>query len=311
MDVNVVLLAGGKGSRLWPISSQAKPKQFLLLPSIKLSSFQLALNRALTITARDRITIITNDSYHDLVIEQFEQIHLNYNDFNIILEKHSNNTGPAVYSACCLLLQKNQDDLTYFLPTDHYISKEDNFFLNIIKEVDHNRINILGERVKNLCSNFGYLIKGDNLSANYFKVAKFIEKPNQKQINELEASTNIYKNLGIYLAKPSVFYGEFKNFYDDLPEVRFDIAATMHQVDFMYKNLPIDKMITEKSSIINMYKINFLWQDIGSFESLYQYCEKQDLIDCFIDLENILKFNQLNQGYNLLNVGGKIRIVKS
>lgn len=310
MNINVVLLAGGEGSRLWPLSTAKQPKQFITLPSINLSSFQLSLHRALSITKADKIIIITNAAYQDLLAQQFGAIGFNYNDFKIIFEQCSNNTGVAVYYSCCLLMQNKQDDLTYFFPTDHYISEKNNFFLSVIEEIDQNRINVFGEKVKNTCSNFGYFVAGEYIKNNYYHLEKFIEKPDSIQIKELENYTVLYRNLGIYLAKPSVLHGEFKRFYNDIPECKFDISLSKHNITAAYANLPIDKMITEKSSLLNIYEINFSWQDIGSFESLYQHCEGRVLIDCSVDSKNILKFNQANQEYNLEDIGNEIRIIK-
>lgn len=98
MQPNVVLLAGGVGSRLWPLSNNSCPKQFIKLPSLNLSSFQITLNRALSLTKN--ILIISNIQYRHLLHKQIEELGLNPTQFHIILEEHSNNTGIAAYYGC-------------------------------------------------------------------------------------------------------------------------------------------------------------------------------------------------------------------
>lgn len=309
MQPNVVLLAGGCGTRLWPLSTPRLPKQFITLPRVNISSFQLSLRRSLSITSPQNIIIIINNEHHDLLYQQIYNLGLDPNNFNLILEQYSNNTGVAIYCACQFLLQKELYGLTYFFPTDHLIDEESYFFKEVLSRVDKNRINIFGQRSFNLCSNFGYMIEGESICCGYYKVEKFVEKPEYKEIEELKKNNQrFYRNLGIYLATAPVLYSEFQKFYKGLPSVVFEFINNKHNIQVRYKNLPIDKMISERSKILSLIDIEFEWRDIGSIESLYQYCDGSSL-DCKIDPMHIVEFNKQNKEFKLNYSNDRLYII--
>ncbi|MCT4635374.1 MAG: sugar phosphate nucleotidyltransferase [Rickettsiales bacterium] len=310
MQPNVVLLAGGCGERLWPLSSAKHPKQFITLPSVNISSFQLSLKRSLSITSSHNIIIVANVDHQRLLCQQISDLDLDYNDFDIILEKYSNNTGVAVYYACLLLLQKKNYNLTYFFPTDHLMYKENDFFEKVLFKMAPNRINLFAKRVSNPCSNFGYIVVGESISSNYYKIEKFIEKPGYKEIETLKQNNqNLYMNLGIYLATASVLYDEFNKFHKNLPSIIFNLKNNKHEVLEIYNNAPIDKMISENSKILNLLEVVFEWKDIGSIESLYQYCAGRKL-SCKINPMHITEFNDRNKEFELSGSEDSVQIIK-
>jgi mannose-1-phosphate guanylyltransferase len=195
----------------------------------------------------------------------------------------------AIYNICKYLLKQNNDDLAYFLPTDHIIEK-DNIFTHLDR-IDHNKINLLGEKTAHACSNFGYLIKGKELSEKYFQIKRFIEKPeNPNQLN----GKDIYKNLGIYIAKPSCLYNEFHN---------------LHPNGFP-SNLSIDKMITEKSKNLNAFEVNFKWLDIGSISNLYKQFEDSIFSINNLDINDIKSFNKKSEEFEMNYDGTFLQITK-
>jgi mannose-1-phosphate guanylyltransferase len=310
MQPNIVLLAGGKGMRLWPLSNQNRSKQFIILPDINISGFQSALKRSIDITPTKNIVIITNIEYQELLSQQIKDIDLNIDDFNIIFEQHSNNTGIAAYYCCKFFIQNNNDQLTYFFPTDHLISEPPSFFQDILFKIDDNKINLFGEKTDNPCSNFGYLIAGKKLSDNYYQTKNFIEKPNLSKIEELKHNIKLYKNMGIYLSKPSVLYNEFHRLHQNLPSINFSNNSNKHYIDKIYAGSAIDKMISEYSPLLNFIEVEFEWKDFGSIESLYQHYGEQEFFNHHIESANILQFNEQNKEFSLSMVEDKVRIVK-
>lgn len=113
---NIVLLAGGLGKRLWPLSKDNLPKQFIPILSSKTSTFQLALKRSLRITSADRIIITCKYQHKAIVERQVEEISNSQYGFHIIFEESDINTATAIRNACMFLLQNNNDALTYFFP---------------------------------------------------------------------------------------------------------------------------------------------------------------------------------------------------
>jgi mannose-1-phosphate guanylyltransferase/mannose-6-phosphate isomerase len=292
VKLNIVLLAGGVGTRLWPLSNNYCPKQFIYLPSIKSSSFQLAIKRSIAIASQ--VIIVTNNKYQFLVQQQIKDLGLELNNFQILLEKESNNTADATYYACEFIINNLNDDLTYFWPTDHVILESSNFFSN--QEIDEFKINLFGQQSFNLCSSFGYIVQGEPVFNDYYQVLRFIEKPDLEKIEDLEQkfSGKIYRNLGVYLAKPSVLSNEFNSMYKNSA----------------WLNLPIDKAIFERSQLLNFKPINFYWNDIGSIDSLYNHCNNIEIKNININHSDISEFNDKNTKFRLNVAEGRIEIIR-
>lgn len=307
MSINAVILAGGEGKRLWPLSNKLKPKQFIKLPLYNKSSFQLALLRVSDLSGK--IIIITSLSYKMLVIDQIAQLGLRPENFIIILEENINNTGMAVYYSCLLLSELGLDDLTYFFPADHIIDTENSFFVDLSNKLDFNKISILGNKAHTICSNFGYILADKKLDINYYKVTKFIEKPDKTQKFGFD-SNNIYKNLGIYIAKPSVLLDEFNTYYGNLPSKISRIVENQYLIKHCYKGDSLDKMIAEKSFNLNLYEIDFSWKDIGSYENLHEVCNENIFRDCAVDIESLDSFNKNSENFYLDYMREGIKLIR-
>ncbi len=292
MKINIVLLAGGRGKRLWPLSNDFHPKQFITLPNVGYSSFQLSLLQSLKITLISDIIIITNNRYKDLVNAQIANLKLLPKDFQIIFEASHKNTGKAIYDACSLLKELNNNNLTYFLPTDHGKYEDQEFLINSLYKIDHDKINIFGQEVFKICDKFGYIFPGERLEKNYYKVDRFIEKPGNLNIYK-----KIYRNLGIYLAKPSMLYEEFHNLHHDLEQLFIQASS-------------IDKIISEKSKNLNFLAINFKWYDLGSIANLHQYCGDLKFSGCSINQSEINAFNSSNKEFKLKYDDKLFQIIK-
>jgi|GEM_PF-3754396 len=291
-DVNVVLLSGGKGTRLWPVSNNSQPKQFIILPNIGYSSFQIAVLNSLKITLIDNIIISTNINYKNFIKNQLSDLGLLFKDSQIILENSINNTGKAIYDACVKLKQENNDKITYFLPTDHGEYEDKDFLADSLLIIDPKRITIFGQKTLEICNRFGYIKTGKKISDNYYQVVKFVEKPKKMYFTEVE-----YSNLGVYLAKPSVFYNEFHKLHHNL-------------IGQFSLSLSVDKIISEKSKILNVIEVDFSWCDLGSIESLYKYCGDAEFHCCEVDVLEINKFNCINKKFKLSYKNKILKIMK-
>jgi mannose-1-phosphate guanylyltransferase len=293
MNINVVLLAGGGGSRLWPLSNVDRPKQFIILPNLGYSSFQLAILQSLKLSSSNNIIITTHKNYRQLIELQLKELDLDFEKLQIIFEDSSDNTGKAIYDVCTKLQNENNDNLTYFLPTDHGKYEDQDFLVSCLTEIEQSKINIFGQNIQKACNKFGYIVKGKKLAENYYQVDSFIEK-SALPMNISE----VYRNLGIYLAKPSILYKEFHDLHQDLLE-QFSLAFS------------IDKIIAEKSPNLNVITIDFNWHDLGSIEGLYKYCGAEELFDCSVDILEVKKFNEQNSEFKLKYDQKKIKIVKN
>lgn len=292
---NIVLLAGGVGKRLWPFSKESCPKQFISIPNLNLSTFQLAIKNIIEIAESSDIIITASRKHEILVKKQINDLGLSAEDFSFIFKDNNINTAKAIYDSCCFILdKKGNNNLTYFFPTDHIILDSYNIFVNIIEKIDVNRINLFGEVATELCNSFGYMVVDKKISEKYYEIIKFIEKPsiNQHQ-NFADGST--YRNIGIYLSRPSILLNEFNYLC----------------VDMNFCNSPIDKLISERSKIMNLVEVNFNWKDIGSIESLYKYCKDIIFDNTNVKEEDIYTFNQQNNDFKIhYHDNGKLQIIE-
>lgn len=291
--MNIVLLAGGEGKRLWPFSKESFPKQFLPIYLNK-STFQLTLERCLQLTINNKVIITCNIKNKEIVHTQIQQLGLYIDDFILLLEEKPNNTAVAIYNACKFMNLQNNDQLTYFFPSDQIIDTDPNFFNQTFKLADDNKINLFGEKTSIACSHFGYMTADRKIASKYYKLQEFIEKPDAHKITILNTQ-KIYRNLGIYLARNSTFIKEFNSLCPDLITL----------------NLPVDKAITEKSKNLNFFECDLKWQDIGSIEAIYKYYKDTDLFNINITEQDILEFNRSNSIYKIIYSNKGFKLIKS
>ena len=273
-----IILAGGSGSRLWPLSRDMYPKQLLSLDG-NTSLLQSTFKRLNSIIDAEDILSITN-------IKHFPDVKLQLNQIDtknvVIAEPLGKNTAPAI--ACSLEYFKQRDkadDIVLIVPSDHLVL-DTNAFIETVKEAkllaDEGYIVTFGIKPSYPETGYGYIKTSENLKCGY-KVEKFVEKPDYDTAKTYLADGNYYWNGGIFMAKISVLIEEFASLAPD-------IFANLKYLDFSentkieysnYENMPsisIDYAIMEKSSKIALVKLKSDWNDLGSWQSLYNVKEK-------------------------------------
>ena len=292
MEINVVILAGGFGKRLFPISSDKLPKQFIKLPKNNLSSFQHALRLGLSITKPSNLYLSINSRFKDIALSQLREISSSLH-VNFIEEEVSLNTGKAFRDACTRINEFN-NNLTYFLPSDHSYYQQKNFFKTTANLIEPDKINLFAKLSQEFDHRFGYIIPEKSFECRYFKVKRFIEKPNLEQAKK-DLKGKYLMNLGIYLARPSVILSEFS---------RIDPTH-----DYSVK-LSFDKMIVENSKNLMCSLVDFTWEDLGSLNNLYDVCSEEIIKNNFIDDELIKEFNKENQFFSIKAEEEGIRLLR-
>jgi len=266
-----VILCGGSGTRLWPLSRKNYPKQFLKLYSNK-SLLQETYIRMAKIMPTDNIFFVTNNDNFFNVFNQIREITKNFKKEQILVEPLSRNTAPAITLATKYLIEKKEIDPAApiaFLPADHFIKDEDKYLKilkNALKNVN-NFIGTIGITPTKPETGFGYIKKGD-FSENYYVVKEFKEKPNQKTAEEYIASGKFVWNAGMYLFNAKTFVNELKKHE---PKIYESLALTFEEFLVNFYKLPdisIDFAISEKSDNVITFEGDFGWSDIGSFDSL-------------------------------------------
>lgn len=288
---NIVLLAGGTGERIWPISNYSNPKQFIKIPILNLSTFQLALKRSLYITSIDKIAITTNFLFHKIVKHQIEELGINFNNCSVSYEAEKQDTARVIFNYCLNELKQGRNFNIIFFPTDHLFFDEKLSFKDIKHNISWDKLNILVEKAEKTCQRFGYLYPQEMIKSKYFKVAQFIEKP---YIEDMK-NKNLYRNTGIYLAKPSVIIDEAHKLYSNL----------------LPKNISIDKAITEKSDNIYALQVELDWEDIGNLDSIYKYFPNIALKKHQLPKEEVAIFNKKSRNFFFLESHSKFTLKKS
>jgi mannose-1-phosphate guanylyltransferase len=292
-----LIMAGGNGSRFWPLSRKNKPKQFLKINSAQKTLLEQTVDRINKIIPKEQIFVATNKCYEKAVKEKIcclpEQ--------NIILEEVSKNTAPAITLALLKIENIYPNSTVFILPSDHLIKKEDNFNGLLLKaeEIVEEKKGFLtiGIKPEYPETGYGYIhSKKDKLLSNnqeYYKVIEFKEKPDNKTAEKYLRDGNYYWNSGIYITnsqkllkeiekRESSLYNDCKKIveisnYKNLSEIKdknkeIKIKNIYNSLD----NISIEYSVIEKLKKIYMLKANFIWDDLGSWTSLERVKEKNE-----------------------------------
>jgi mannose-1-phosphate guanylyltransferase len=281
-----LIMAGGKGTRFWPLSTEEKPKQFLNLIG-KDTMIQMTVNRIRPIIPIERIFVCTGAMYVDLVKEQLPKLP----ERNIIIEPEGRNTTPCIALSAFVIERYYKDANMIVLPSDHLISNEDEF-RNIVKKANdflgnnEEAIITLGMKPNRPETGYGYIKYTNNLEENnklnIFKVDRFVEKPNEEKAkNYLEDDSYLW-NGGIFLWKASNIINEIKKYssvtYEAIHEIQF-VKEELLQTLINYKyheteSISIDYAVLEKSKNIYVIPSEIGWDDIGTWKAVERYKEK-------------------------------------
>ena len=280
-----IVLAGGSGSRLWPYSRTMSPKQFLNLGSTHESLLQETIKRLEPVAEIEK-TIIIGSKQHEMELSiQTEQIQAGFPKKNILLEPIARNTAPAILWGLANISEKDYEESVVILPADHLIQNE-SLFVNHLKEAEKlakkDRLVTFGIRPSRPETGYGYIKAGKKI-LNGFEVEKFEEKPDLAKAREFIKSEKYSWNGGIFLAKVSTFIDEFKNLCPSMyrsffrngkprPEVKDPV-----EIEKIFQDIAsdsIDYAVMEKSKKVAVVPIDVGWNDLGSWESIYEVSAK-------------------------------------
>lgn len=281
MKTAVLILAGGSGIRLWPLSRKSEPKQFLPVLNNGLSFFSATVSRALKIADASHIYILTQKSYSAYIASQAPQIP----EENIFFESYKKNTAPAIATALMKISKKAGDTVSVILPADHYIADDSSFLSSISLACDtaekNDSIITIGITPTRPDTSFGYIKYAEEASDGVFRTEGFKEKPDYCKAVGLITGGNCLWNSGIFVCKTSFMLGQFKKY---LPEVfncaeRICGSSDYDEADELYLSMPeisVDYGILEKTDDVLIIKGCFGWDDIGSWTALDRLCSEDE-----------------------------------
>ncbi|MES2677113.1 MAG: mannose-1-phosphate guanylyltransferase/mannose-6-phosphate isomerase [Pseudomonadota bacterium] len=319
MKITPVILSGGSGTRLWPLSRPSQPKQFLKLTSNK-SMFQKTALRASNKKLFNDLIIVGNNEHRFIIAEELENIAVKSE--TIILEPIAKNTAPAIAIAALEVFAKNAhgEDLMLVMPSDHIIEDEKGLLAAVKKTVslaNKNYFVTFGVNPTSPQINYGYIKKGKKINRkNIFVVDKFVEKPNLKTAKKFLLDTKFLWNSGIFLFKASTYLhslrknnhqtfincvSAYNNSEKDLEFIRLNLE------DFeKCENISADHAVMEQAENIAVIPIDVGWSDIGNWDIITDIGNKDDngnnLIGDVIALKS--KNCYINSEHGLITVVG-------
>jgi len=271
-----VILSGGSGTRLWPLSRKLQPKQFMPLIN-DTTLFQDTILRL----PHESINplIICNEDHRFLAAEQLRQIDKTSN--GIILEPFGRNTAPAITIAALKLYKNSEDPILLVLPADHLIKDTLSFHksIKIAKRLAlKNKLVTFGIKPNKAETGYGYIETNMDNNSDYHKIKSFKEKPNQEKASQYFKSGNYLWNSGIFMFKASVFLKELKKFEPKILDCcKKSLQNEYKDLDFIrlikdeFINCPdksIDFAIMEHTDESIVVPLNAEWSDVGSWDSL-------------------------------------------
>jgi len=284
-----VILCGGKGSRLWPLSRESFPKQFLpLISNEKYSLLQKTIKRISSLNNLDKPLLFCNEEHRFLIKDQLEQI--NIRTKSIFLEPYAKNTAPAIATAALYALSNNEDPHLLVLAADHEIKNTKIFLKTIQESINYSKKGDLvtfGIVPTSPETGFGYIEANNFLnpeSTNAERIRRFIEKPDKNKAEELIKDKRFFWNSGMFCFKASSIIKEFEKYNPELIKNCKLALRNSHQdlifqrLDKNYygncENISIDHAVMEKTKLGMILPLNVGWNDIGSWNSLRDLEEK-------------------------------------
>ena len=301
--IKTLIMAGGRGTRFWPVSTEKKPKQYTKLFSNS-SLLQDTLERVTAFSGTESTYIVTVRNQLDLARDQGEQF---LPDKNIILEPEGRNTAPCIFYGLLKLINDGHDpsSVVAVLPSDHVILDKSGFKKTIVAASDlainDQKIVTIGIIPSFPHTGYGYIQKGEKLSGGNL-VKSFKEKPNHDTAKKYLDSGEYLWNAGMFIAPIGLLLKEFEKHAPEYYCHRSNLENSIHDQESLksvYANLPkdsIDYAIMEKSDDVAVVAAEFDWNDLGSWDAL------EDVIDSVDNntLASNKSFRQLDSSGNII-----------
>ena len=275
----ILIMAGGKGTRFWPKSTEKKPKQFINL------IIQLTVDRVRNIVPIEKIFVATGEKYIDLVKEQIPDLP----NKNIIVEPVGRNTAPCILLASLYIKQIYNDCNIAVLPSDHLI-KNEKLFLDTLKTANNfvkdNKESIvtIGITPDRPETGYGY-IKYDKMDKkNVVKVDRFVEKPDFEKAKQYLDSKEYLWNAGMFIFNIDYMLKELENNYSETYELLQQLPSIydenynkiLREIYPKSQSISIDYAVMEKSKNIYVIPSDFGWDDIGTWKALERYIKEDE-----------------------------------
>ena len=313
-------MAGGVGSRFWPVSTTEHPKQFHDMLGAGVTLLQKTFSRLSNFIPAENILILTNERYGDLVMEQLPDIDEN----QIVKEPSMRNTAPCILYAAMKIHKMDPDAVMLVAPSDHWIEEEEKFARDV--QICFDKC----EAEDIMCTfgivptfpntGFGYiefdLENGDESDHGLKRVSQFREKPNYKTAKEYVERGNFLWNAGIFMWSVSTIIEAFEKYQPSQHELfrqGIDFYNTEKEKEFIEANygkadnISIDYAILEQADDIHVLPASFDWNDLGTWGSLYDKLDKDGNENALVNAQVM----SINSGHNIIRTAaGKLVVIE-
>lgn len=294
-----IIMAGGVGSRFWPVSTTEFPKQFHDMLGSGETLIQKTFSRLVKLIPAENILILTNEKYNDLVLEQLPMV----TQKQVLLEPAMRNTAPCILYASLKIQKQNPDALMVVAPSDHWIEDENAFAINLQQCFDfckkENALMTLGIQPTFPNTGFGY-IEFDKTDYNPIKkVSQFREKPDYETAKSFLEQGNFLWNGGIFIWSAKSIAEAFEKFQPQMNALfqkGFESYNTENEKQFindnyaLAENISIDYAVMEKANNVYVLPATFDWNDLGTWGQLHEKLTKDEnnngIINAKVVIEN-------------------------
>ncbi|MCU4163899.1 mannose-1-phosphate guanylyltransferase [Carboxylicivirga caseinilyticus] len=299
-----VIMAGGVGSRFWPLSTSQTPKQFLDIFGTGKSLLQQTFERFESICPLENFIVVTSSSYKHLVMQQLPKL----SSEQVLEEPLRRNTAPCIAFANTIIKSKNADANIVVTPADHLILNQNSFESSINKGLEFveskDALLTLGIKPTHPETGYGYIQIGETAAEEktFNKVKTFTEKPDIEMATVLFESGEFYWNSGIFMWSLKTIEKAYNTNLSEVatPFIEFskhigskEEEKALHEAYLECKNISIDYGVMEKANNVFVKKVNFGWSDLGTWSSLHEHMRTNDNNNAVIK-GDVLLYNTQN-----------------
>lgn len=298
-----VIMAGGVGSRFWPVSTNTFPKQFHDMLGAGKTLLQKTYSRLSKFIPEQNILILTNEIYSELVKAQIPNIQKD----NIVLEPCMKNTAPCILYASMKIYNRNKNAVMIVAPSDHWIEKEQEFQSDIQKCFDvcekQDILMTLGIKPAFPNTGYGYIQYQQSEQKSVYKVLKFTEKPNYHTAKRFIEEGNYLWNAGIFVWNVKSVLSAFEKHQNQMYQL-FKKGEPLYNTEYEHQficenypqsdNISVDYAIMESSDNIFVFLANFDWNDLGTWGSLHEKLSKDEQRNAVVNAQVLFKNSSNN-----------------
>ena len=289
-------MAGGVGSRFWPVSTESFPKQFHDMLGTGDTLIQKTFQRLNKLIPTENIFILTNEKYNDLVLQQLPDV----KPEQVVLEPAMRNTAPCILYASLKIQKENPDAVMIVAPSDHWIEDETAFTQNVQQAFQfceqNDALMTLGIKPTFPNTGYGYIECGNASAENISNVIQFREKPDYDTAKQFLAQGNFLWNAGIFMWSATSVIKAFKtnqpelfeHFYKGIETYNTDAEAEFIEENYAKaENISVDYAIMESSKNVFVIPATFDWNDLGTWGSLYDKLDKDSSQNAIVNAKTL------------------------